>query len=150
MQRVEGRTMLAQLARKPWRMVAYATMLADLHRRLHTIRAPDTLEQPFGAGAQLLHLDLQPENIILTAHQGPIVLDWEWAAAGPAPADVAHTWLELATSEIPGAPWRRAVGGLIRAGFLRAFLRARRPERSGELHAGGTRVPAIEARADRS
>jgi thiamine kinase-like enzyme len=61
--------------------------------------------------------------VILSPRQGPIVLDWEWAAAGPAAADVAHTWLELATSEIPGPAWRRTVAELIRHAFLRAFLR---------------------------
>jgi thiamine kinase-like enzyme len=98
-------------------------MLADLHQRLHTIRAPVTLEQPFGGGVQLLHLDLQPENVVLSQHWGPVVLDWEWAAAGPPAADVAHTWLELATSEIPGPAWRRTMGALLRDAFLRTFLR---------------------------
>jgi aminoglycoside phosphotransferase (APT) family kinase protein len=123
MQRVDGPTMLSQLARKPWRVNAYATMLADLHQRLHTIRAPASLEQLFGGGVQLLHLDLQPENVVLSPDLGPVVLDWEWAAAGPPAADVAHTWLEMATSEIPGPAWRRTIGSLLRAAFVRAFLR---------------------------
>src|SRR5579862_6950221 len=40
MQRIQGPTMLALLARKPWRVISCAAMLADLHRRLHVIRAP--------------------------------------------------------------------------------------------------------------
>jgi aminoglycoside phosphotransferase (APT) family kinase protein len=123
MQRVDGPTMLDQLARNPWRVIVYATMLANLHRRLHAIRAPATLERPFGDGVQLLHLDLQPENVVLSTDMGPVVLDWEWAAAGPPSADVAHTWLELATSEIPGPAWRRTMGTFIRAAFVRSFLR---------------------------
>lgn len=123
MERVDGPTMLAQLARKPWRVNEYATLLADLHKRLHTVRAPATLEQPFGSGVQLLHLDLQPENVVLSPHKGPVVLDWEWAAAGPPAADVAHTWLQLVTSEIPGPAWRRTIGAFLRDAFLRLFLR---------------------------
>ena len=122
MERVEGPTMLQRLVREPWRMRQYAAVLADLHSRLHIIRAPDELESPVGDGAQLIHLDLQPENIVLHPRLGPIVLDWEWAAAGPPSADVAHTWLQVATSQIPGPAWRRVVGWLLAQGFLRDFL----------------------------
>ena len=46
MERVEGPTMLQRLVREPWRMRQYAAVLADLHSRLHIIRAPDELEEP--------------------------------------------------------------------------------------------------------
>jgi Ser/Thr protein kinase RdoA (MazF antagonist) len=122
MARVEGPTMLADLARRPWLVRRHASVLAGLHHRLHAIEAPGGLEQPVGLGSRLLHLDLQPENVLLSADRGPVVLDWEWAAAGPAAADVAHTWLQLATSEVPGAWWRRLVGSMGGRTFLSAFL----------------------------
>ncbi len=121
MARVEP-TMLADLAHRPWRVRHHASVLAGLHRQLHAIEAPGGLEQPVGLGSRLLHLDLQPENVLLSADRGPVVLDWEWAAAGPAAADVAHTWLQLATSEVPGAWWRRFVGSMGGRTFLSAFL----------------------------
>ena len=122
MERVGGPTMLQAIARQPWRLRHYAEVLAGLQRRLHSIEAPLELDHPFGAGSKLLHLDLQPENILIDPDRGPVVLDWEWAAAGPAAADVAHTWLQLATSEVPGSRWRRAVGAVGGRAFLRAFL----------------------------
>lgn len=122
MARVEGPTMLADLAHRPWLVRRHASVLAGLHRQLHGIQAPTGLEQPVGSGSRLLHLDLQPENVLLTADRGPVVLDWEWAAAGPPAADVAHTWLQLATSEVPGSPWRRLVGSAGVRAFLGEFL----------------------------
>ncbi len=43
----------------------------------------------------VLHLDLHPDNVILTA-SGPIVIDWTNAAHGPADHDVALSALILA------------------------------------------------------
>jgi Phosphotransferase enzyme family len=120
--RVGGPTMLHDIARRPWRLRGHAETLAGLHDRLHGIAAPPELERPFGSGDQLLHLDLQPENVLLDPDRGPVVLDWEWAAGGPAAADVAHTWLQLATSEIPGSRGRRTVGALGGRAFINAFL----------------------------
>jgi aminoglycoside phosphotransferase (APT) family kinase protein len=122
MARVEGPTMLADLARRPWLVRRHALVLAGLHHQLHAIEAPPGLEQPVGAGSRLLHLDLQPENVLLTPNRGPVVLDWEWAAVGPPAADVAHTWLQVATSEVPGGRWRRLVGSMAGRAFLRAFF----------------------------
>lgn len=122
MERVEGPTALTEMARRPWTIRAHAATLARLHEQLHHIDAPAGLEHPFGSGTRLLHLDLQPENVIVHPELGPVVLDWEWAAAGPPEADVAHTWLEIATSEVPGPAWQRALGRLGTRAFLRAFL----------------------------
>ena len=48
---VDGRTMLADLSRRPWRLARHARTLAELHARLHEI--------PY-EGERLLHLDLHP------------------------------------------------------------------------------------------
>jgi Ser/Thr protein kinase RdoA (MazF antagonist) len=134
MERIGGSTMLQAIARAPWQLHHYAAVLAELHDRLHAVPAPDGFPHPLGDGGALLHLDLQPENILIDPERGPVVLDWEWAAAGPASADVAHTWLQLATSEIPGSTWRRLVGAAGAKTFLRAFLtRVDRPSAAAAM-----------------
>src|SRR3954452_17753013 len=40
MERVEGPTMLADIARRPWRVGQHGRTLAVLHQRLHAIPAP--------------------------------------------------------------------------------------------------------------
>lgn len=114
MEKVDGPTMLADLARRPWRLAGHAALLARLHVQVHAVPALDWLRAPMARGGRagdsvLLHLDLHPENVLLSA-RGPVVIDWEGAGRGPAEADVALCWLVVATSEIPGSAWQRAVG----------------------------------------
>lgn len=127
MERAEGPTMLGDMMLNPWRMQRHAVTLAILLDRLHAITAPDWLPSPLGEGTALLHLDLHPENVILTQH-GPAVIDWPNAARGPGAADVAHTWVVLACSLPPKDPLKRvvALGGrrLFLALFLRNYSRA--------------------------
>jgi aminoglycoside phosphotransferase (APT) family kinase protein len=135
MERVEGPTMLGDMMRNPMRMRRHAARLAALLDRLHSIPAPDWLPSPLGEGDALLHLDLHPENVILTA-SGPVVIDWPNAARGPAAADVAHTWIVLACSLPPEDPLKRAVAPAGRRLFLALFLRNySRPELRGHLPA---------------
>jgi aminoglycoside phosphotransferase (APT) family kinase protein len=68
-----------------------------------------------------LHLDLHPDNVILSP-AGPVLIDWQGAVAGPAAADIAHTWLLIRTSMIPGRFMQRVVGTLGQRLFARAFL----------------------------
>jgi aminoglycoside phosphotransferase (APT) family kinase protein len=121
MERIDGRSMLADLARRPWHLRSHARLLACLHRRLHAIAAPAWLQSPFGDGRALLHLDLHPENVIVAA-RGPCVIDWTNAAAGPPSVDIVQTWVLIASSLVPGSPWQRAVGKLGRDLFLASFL----------------------------
>jgi hypothetical protein len=115
MEKVDGPTMLADVARRPWRLPDHAALLARLHGQVHAVPALDSLRSPFEGGragegaAVLLHLDLHPENVLLS-ERGPMVIDWEGAGRGPAEADVALCWLVVATSEVPGSAWQRAVG----------------------------------------
>ena len=122
MDRLDGATMLDDLGRRPWRLDRHAEMLAALHRRLHTIEAPAWLPAPLGQGAALLHLDLHPDNVILTA-RGPFVIDWPNAARGPAASDVAHTWLVLACSTPTTGTYRRALSVAGGKAFASLFLR---------------------------
>ena len=102
LERVDGPTMLAELRRRPWWLAGHARTLAELHRRLHAIPFEDE---------RLLHLDLHPDNVLLSA-RGPVVIDWANARAGNPALDVAMTWVICATS-----------GGLFGRLFTRFFLR---------------------------
>ncbi len=75
-----------------------------MHARLADVPAPDGLraapgapEDPGGGHpARLLHLDLHPLNLLVSA-EGALtgVLDWANAAAGPPVLDRARTWAIL-------------------------------------------------------
>jgi aminoglycoside phosphotransferase (APT) family kinase protein len=65
-------------------------MHADLHRRLHAIPVPSGTN-----GFSLMHCDLHPENVLLTAY-GPVVIDWRDAREGPPEFDIAMTAIILA------------------------------------------------------
>jgi aminoglycoside phosphotransferase (APT) family kinase protein len=123
MQRLDGHDMLADLQRRPWLVRRHAATLARLHDKLHEIAAPPSWRAvPIGSGDRCLHLDLHPGNVMLTA-AGPVVIDWSNAAAGPPAADVALTWLIIATSEVDdlSLPLRLALS-TIRRRFLVHFL----------------------------
>lgn len=122
MERIEGPSMLDLLGRQPWRMPSLASLLARLHWDLETIRAPDSLPPWPGGGDSVLHLDFHPMNVMMSP-QGPVVIDWAAARRGRPETDVAMTWVIMASSEVPGRAWERALAGVGRAAFLRAFLR---------------------------
>ena len=121
MERIDGPTMLKTLSRRPWTLRRNAARLATLHQRLHEIAAPAWLDGFLGGGACVVHLDLHPLNVVLSP-KGPVLLDWTNARAGIAEADVALTWLVLAAAELGERGVRSAVGRVMRAVFLRAFL----------------------------
>ena len=121
MERLAGRDMLAELSGRPWLVRQHARTLAGLHDRLHAIAAPASLRAQFGPGDRVLHLDLHPGNVMLTA-AGPVVIDWTNVAVGAPAADVAMAWLIIATSEVDAPPLLlRPAISLIRAVLLRRF-----------------------------
>lgn len=120
MDRVDGPTMLDDLIATPSRAAAHAGSLADLHHRLGAVPAPVWLHRPFTEGDRLVHLDLHPGNVILSA-DGPVVVDWTNAASGPAGADSALVWL-LARVAIEVRPAELAGRSEVLEPFLAAFL----------------------------
>jgi len=121
LERIDGPTMLADLARRPWRVHAHARTLADLHSRLHAIPAPPGLPSLLGDGPRLVHADLHPDNVLL-GPDGPVVIDWQAAGGGVPADDVAFAWIIMTTSEIPGPRPVRALLGAGRQLFVDAFV----------------------------
>jgi tRNA A-37 threonylcarbamoyl transferase component Bud32 len=127
LERATGPTMRADFADRPWTLIRQARVLADLHRRLHRIAAPDWL-QAIGPGGTVVHLDLHPENVLLH-EKGAMVIDWANARAGHWADDVAQTVVILAGADLSRSTML-AVRAFLRfylAGFDRAVVRAHLP-----------------------
>lgn len=131
MEHAVGPTMLQSLTRRPWRLASQAHLLAELHSLVNAVPVLDWLAAPFGPGGKLLHTDLHPDNVILT-RDGPLLIDWQGAAQGPAKAGMAMTWVIIATGEVPGPLVQRSVAAIGRALLARAYL--------------GALVPSLESR----
>jgi Ser/Thr protein kinase RdoA (MazF antagonist) len=127
LERATGSTMRVDLARRPWLLLGHARLLADLHRRLHSIPAPEWLPA-IGPGGAVLHLDLHPENVLLHG-KGALVIDWANARAGHWADDVAQTVVILAAADLPRTTRLalRAFLAVYLAGFDRAVVRAHLP-----------------------
>ncbi|WUH92007.1 aminoglycoside phosphotransferase family protein [Streptomyces sp. NBC_00433] len=135
MERLHGPTMTEALRRRPWRGAAYGAMLGRLHRRLHALAGPpDWLPRlPDSEGAaRLLHLDLHPDNVMLTS-DGPRVVDWANARAGAPEVDVAMTYVILRGIVLP--PHER----LMIRGFLWSMARTCGADRRTGMRAAAMR-----------
>ncbi|MDO3686261.1 phosphotransferase [Micromonospora sp. C28ISP2-4] len=88
-----------------------ARMLADLHDHLHALPALRSADP----AVRILHLDLHPANVLLTA-TGPVVIDWTDSAEGPPALDRTTTAVILAEVAVaPGHPLAAAAGELLSA-----------------------------------
>lgn len=103
MERIDGPLMMDMMPR-PWQLRRQLHLLADLHDQLHEIDAPDWLPTMPDGGDRLVHLDLHPMNIILSA-RGPIVIDWPNARGGEALTDTALTYVLMTCPSVPGPSW---------------------------------------------
>jgi aminoglycoside phosphotransferase (APT) family kinase protein len=130
MERVAGPTMLDALARRPWTVRRQARLLARLHTRVHQVPFIPDLPAPCGHEDRdrhvLLHMDLHPQNVILTA-TGPVIIDWEGAARGPASYNAAMTWVIVGYSEVGGGRMRVATARALQGAFTRSFAHAAGP-----------------------
>jgi Ser/Thr protein kinase RdoA (MazF antagonist) len=133
-ERIDGPSLLNELATKPWKVVRYARLLANLHVQVHDVVAPTNLEtqkkwarggipettklskdlqqrvllllESMPGGNQLCHGDFHPGNIIVT-RRGPVIIDWMTASKGMACGDVARTSIILEAAKAPeGTPMR--------------------------------------------
>ncbi len=161
MERIEGMTMINALAREPWTLARHGATLARLHRELHELAAPEWLG-PFAPapGDRVGHFDLHPMNVMLSP-SGPVVIDWNNAAATRPAVDVAMTWALLAAGQVEGGRSRRVLVRLARQRLIHAFLRTfDRAEVGAELstvidykchdaHLSATEVAAARALAAR-
>jgi aminoglycoside phosphotransferase (APT) family kinase protein len=130
MERVAGPTMLDALARRPWTARGQARLLARLHALVHQVSALPGLPAPCGDedldSQVLLHRGLHPINVILSS-TGPVIIDWEGAARGPAIFDVAMTWAIVGFSEVPDTGLKTVVVRGVQSLFTRSFISAAGP-----------------------
>ena len=114
--------MLEAFGRRPWMIRSWARLLASLHHRLVAVPVPDlALPERFGPPEVLVHADLHPDNVMLTP-KGPMVIDWPNTGVGPRHAEVASTWIIVATSEIDAGGLLGKTQHVVRAHFLSVFL----------------------------
>ncbi|KOG31685.1 MULTISPECIES: phosphotransferase [Streptomyces] len=100
MERLAGPSLLEALLDGTYEPEPAGELIAELLTRLHGL-----------PGSRLLHLDLHPGNVVLTASAGPVVIDWQTAEEGPPGLDCAMSALilaEVAVSPAPYAPGARA------------------------------------------
>ncbi len=122
MERVDGVTMVEALGKRPWTVRRQAATLADLHRRLHEIEAPEFLPPaPVGTGTKVLHLDLHPLNVMI-GPKGAYVIDWPNARRGDPDVDVGLAWVLMAAGQIPGGRAMAKVLGFGRSLLVNGFL----------------------------
>jgi aminoglycoside phosphotransferase (APT) family kinase protein len=139
MERVDGPSMADWMSRKPWTLPRGAAMLADLHDQLHAVTAPDFLwDADVGHGTQVVHMDLHPLNVIMSA-RGPVVIDWARPGRGDPMVDVAAAYLLMATAAVPAGRVQGAVIALGRSWLAQSFVR--RYERA-------TLAPALSVAAE--
>lgn len=152
-QRIAGRTLLSIMQRRPWRIVPFARLMAELHVEMHR-RTPTGLPSyreviaerltrireldaglresallkldALPGGAQLCHGDFHPDNIMLTPERA-MVIDWNDAYAGPPLSDVARTSLLLRssppTNPTPGLRVLLAVRRIFHDVYLKRYLK---------------------------
>ncbi|WP_030162421.1 phosphotransferase, partial [Glycomyces sp. NRRL B-16210] len=158
MERLHGPTLAAELIAGRRTPAEASAVMLGLLDRLHRLDAPDWLpSSPRGLDldglpgpARLLHLDLHPENVILT-DRGPVLIDWANAAAGPAEFDTAVTWaimagVDLAAAGLPpeaAAAFRGALLPPLRAAVSEPALALAAAYREADPNVGPDEVRAL-------
>ena len=111
LERLDGPTMLAALVAGDVGVDEAAACLADLHGRLHALPPRVGVADE----VRVLHLDLHPDNVVLTA-RGPVVIDWRNSAEGPPELYLALSALILGQVAVGNAhPAAPQAGALLRA-----------------------------------
>jgi aminoglycoside phosphotransferase (APT) family kinase protein len=124
MDRIDGPTMLDWAVAPPFPIRRAARHLAALHATLHAVPAPPWLPEAPVPGDRVVHLDLHPLNVLMSA-DGPVLIDWSNASAGVPAYDIADTWSLFKTAEPDGLQGFEARAlPVFRRLFLFWFLRA--------------------------
>lgn len=122
MDRIVGPTMLQSMLAGEISLEETGRVLADLLHRLHQVTAFAGLQPPMRVAlqrngsqpARILHLDLHPDNVLLS-EQGPVVIDWTMAAAGPPDLDRAVSAMILAEVAHADGPMADPAGAVLTA-----------------------------------
>ncbi|MFJ3708950.1 phosphotransferase [Streptomyces sp. NBC_01387] len=158
MRRLDGPTLVEAALAGQVTAVQAGAMLAGLLGRLH--EAPARLAAD--PGDRILHLDLHPENVMVTA-AGPMVIDWSNTVEGPPELDWAMSALILAQVALDAPaelvqPVRSLLSALLhgradvaswpleRAGDMRAANPTMSPHEIGLI---GEAVALVRASAER-
>jgi aminoglycoside phosphotransferase (APT) family kinase protein len=150
-ERVDGVSMVEELAAKPWTMVRHARLLADLQAEIHSmvmdgefpvlrrrlerkIKGAKGLDPGLRAkvlaalaalpdGDRLCHGDFHAGNVMLTT-EGAVVVDWIDAVAGDPAADIMRTSVILRGAQRErGLAWRlRLMAGWYHQIYLRRIM----------------------------
>jgi aminoglycoside phosphotransferase (APT) family kinase protein len=151
LERLDGRGLLAEMQRRPWRSWTLAALTGRLHGDLNAVRGPVELPdlrrelrgrieaepsvptelreaaleelERLPDGDALCHGDFHPENVLLS-QAGPIVIDWPHATRGDPCGDFARTVLMLRAGALPpGTPGLiRLAQSIGRGLFLRGYV----------------------------
>jgi aminoglycoside phosphotransferase (APT) family kinase protein len=97
MERLSGPTMLQACLAGTLHVTEAGSILARLLRHLHTVPALRSTDP----AVRVLHLDLHPENVILTP-DGPRVIDWSNTEEGDPALDWAVSAVILAQAAVAG------------------------------------------------
>ncbi|WP_225803356.1 phosphotransferase [Streptomyces sp. NK15101] len=144
MERLAGPSLLDALLTGAYEPEPAGELIADLLDRLHAL-----------PGDGVVHLDLHPGNVVLTADRGPVVIDWQTAEEGTPPgldrAVSALILAEVAVSPAPYAPGARAgLASLLTAlrGPALPHLPAARARRAADPNLTAEEVAALGAAED--
>ncbi|MFD5481923.1 phosphotransferase [Streptomyces hawaiiensis] len=108
MERLTGPTMLRACLAGTVDVAEAGSMLARLLRDLHAVPALRSTDP----AVRILHLDLHPENVILTPG-GPRVIDWSDAVEGDPGLDWAATAVILAQAAVAGDSLSAPAGAML-------------------------------------
>ena len=122
MERLDGPTMLKDVERHPWRLPRHSATIADLLDRLHRIPAPPWLDRRHSSGDTIVHLDLHPDNVMVTS-RGPVVIDWSNVGLGDPDAELADLWIVLKCAQAPTSGFRKLVVEAGRGLFISQILK---------------------------
>ncbi len=173
---VQGISMLKVLERQPWKLIAMARLMAELHADMHSHTVPAGLHtqrqqiewgidrshdfsgqekeiilsylKRLPEGEAICHGDFHPGNIMLTS-RGPVVIDWMTGTRGHPLGDVARTSLLLTAGGLPpGISWQAGVLINVSRGILHAVYLKRYLRLRGAIkgEVEAWRLPILVAR----